>query len=121
VSTYATIAISRSESDGVEIVALRGDVDLTNAGLVREAVEATSSETVVLDLSEVAFLDSMAISTFGARPPELPAERRSLFVVSPPETPSAWTLRITGVSGAVVCESLGEALVAATATRHATR
>jgi anti-anti-sigma factor len=120
VSTYATIAISRSESDGVEIVALRGDVDLTNAGLVREAVEATSSESVVLDLTDVAFLDSMAISTFVLGQHELAIDRRALFVVSPPETPSAWTLRVTGVSEAVVCESLDAALVLA-AARHATR
>ena len=39
---------------------------------------------------------------------------RSLVVVSPPETPSAWTLRVTGLSGDV-CESLDEALLAVAA------
>ena len=40
------IAIARAENHGVEIISLEGDLDLTNANLVREAVEATSSGTV---------------------------------------------------------------------------
>ena len=82
------IAIAKAESHGVEIISLEGDLDLTNANLVREAVEATRSETVVLDLSAVTFLDSMAISTLEGGHRRLASEDRSLVVVSPPATPS---------------------------------
>jgi anti-anti-sigma factor len=115
--TDGDMTISRDESDGVEIIRLEGDVDLTNADLVREAVDATTSESVVLDLSAVTFLDSMAISTLDGGQRRLASEQRSLVVVSPPETPSAWTLRVTGMGGDV-CVSLDEALVSA-AARHA--
>jgi anti-anti-sigma factor len=111
------MTISRDESDGVEIIRLAGDVDLTNADLVRAAVDATTCESVVLDLSAVTFLDSMAISTLDGGQRRLASEQRSLVVVSPPETPSAWTLRVTGIAGDV-CESLDEALVSVVA-RHA--
>ena len=106
------MTISWDESDGVEIIRLEGDVDLTNADLVREAVDATTADNVVLDLSAVTFLDSTAISTLDGGHRRLASDDRSLVVVSPPETPSAWTLRVTGLAGDV-CESLDEALVAA--------
>ena len=115
--THGDMTISRDESDGVEIIRLVGDVDLTNAELVREAVDATTCERVVLDLSAVTFLDSMAISTLDGGRRRLESEQRSLVLVSPPETPSAWTLRVTGMDGDV-CGSLDEALVSA-AVRHA--
>jgi anti-anti-sigma factor len=109
--TDGAMTISLDQSDGVEIIRLEGDVDLTNAALVREAVAATTADSVVLDLSAVTFLDSMAISTLDGGHRRLASEARSLVVVSPPETPSAWSLRVTGLSGNV-CESLDEALVA---------
>ena len=112
-----TISIGKRESDGVEILLLEGEIDLTNADLVREAVDGTTSETVVLDLSAVTFLDSMAISTLDGSQRRLASEQRSLVVVSPPATPSAWTLRVAGIDGDIVCESLDEALVTALA-RH---
>ncbi len=110
--TDGTMTISCDESDGVEIIRLEGDVDLTNADLVREAVDATTADSVVLDVSAVTFLDSMAISTLDNGHLSLASEDRSFVVVSPPETPSAWTLRVTGLGGNV-CESLDDALVAA--------
>lgn len=117
--TDGNLAISHDQSDGVEIIRLEGDIDLTNADLVREAVGATTSASVVLDLSGVTFLDSMAISTFDGGQQSLASEQRSLVVVAPPETPSAWTIRVTGMRGDV-CESLEEALLSALAS-HARR
>ena len=110
--TNGYMTISREERDGVELIRLEGDVDLTNADLVREAVDATTCARVVLDLSAVTFLDSMAISTLDSGHRRLASDERVLVVVSPPETPSAWTLRVTGMGG-TVCRSLDEALLSA--------
>ena len=106
------MTISCEESDGVEIIRLEGDVDLTNADLVRQAVDATTADCVVLDLSAVTFLDSMAVSMLDAAIGVWRRKTGHFLVVSPPETPSAWTLRVTGLGGNV-CESLDDALVAA--------
>jgi stage II sporulation protein AA (anti-sigma F factor antagonist) len=115
--TGGDLTISHDLSDGVEVIRLEGDVDLTNADVLREAVDATTAGRVVLDLSGVTFLDSTAIATLHAGQQRLASEQRALVVVSPPETPSAWTLRVTGMDGKV-CGSLDEALVAELA-RHA--
>ena len=109
--------IAHDERDGIDIIRLEGDIDLSNAGLVREAVDGTTAPSVVLDLTEVAFLDSMALSTLDGTQRRLAAENRMLLVVAPPETPSAWTLRVAGLDGGVVQESLDSALVSAIA-RH---
>ena len=72
---------------------------------------------MVLDLSEVRFLDSMALSTLDGAHRRLASEDRLLFVVAPPQTPSAWTLRVAGLDSGVVQESLDSALVTAI-SRH---
>lgn len=108
-----TIAITKAETDGVEVIALHGEIDFSNAELVREAVDATTSETVVLDLSAVTFLDSMAIGTLDGRRRQLASQDRLLVVVTPPTAPFARTLRVAGSDRGVVRESLDDALVAA--------
>lgn len=54
-----------SGTDGVLEVALRGEIDYTNAGpvtgVVRDAVARSAPTVVRVDLSEVTFLDSSGI------------------------------------------------------------
>lgn len=119
-SGASTLTISRADQDGVEVIRLGGEIDVTNADLVQEAVEATTAEAVVLDLSEVAFLDSIAASTLGGGHRRLEAANRSLYIVCPSDTPPAWTLRVVGMDGGLVCGSLDSALVSAI-ERHARR
>jgi anti-anti-sigma factor len=114
-SENGTMRIVHDERDGVDIIRLEGEIDLMNAALVREAVDATTAAAVVLDLTEVAFLDSMALSTLDGSHRRLASDDRSLFVVAPPQTPSAWTLRVAGLDTTVVQESLDSALVSAIA------
>ena len=79
-----------------------------------------TSPTVVLDLSRVAFLDSSGIRAIDRSRRRLVSQERSLLIVSPPDTPSAWTLRVAGLANDLVCESLDAAL-AAVADRAAKR
>jgi anti-sigma B factor antagonist len=57
--------VNVSGRDGVTHVSIAGEIDLTSASMIREAVNAelSSAETtgVVIDLSEVTFLDSSGI------------------------------------------------------------
>jgi anti-anti-sigma factor len=113
-------AITTEDRDGVAIIRLEGEVDLTNADRLRDAVAATTSPEVVLDVTAVSYLDSSGIRAIDRGHRHLASEQRSLFVVSPPGTPSSWTFRVAGFGDDVVHETLDAALASALRTRSAT-
>jgi anti-anti-sigma factor len=112
-SSSGPFAITSEDRDGVDVIRLEGEFDLTNADDVRKAVVATTTAGVVLDVTAVSYLDSSGIRAIDRGHRDLAAEQRSLFIVSPPDTPSSWTFRVAGFSGDVVVETLDEALAAA--------
>jgi anti-anti-sigma factor len=92
--------------DGLAIVTVSGEVDLTTSDSLQRSIERMTSPTVVLDLSRVAFLDSSGIRAIDRSRRRLVSQERSLLIVSPPDTPSAWTLRVAGFDRDLVVESL---------------
>jgi stage II sporulation protein AA (anti-sigma F factor antagonist) len=117
--TSGACEIVTEDRDGVAVVRLEGEVDLTNAEEVRDAVAATTSRGVVLDVTAVSYLDSSGIRAIDRGYRQLVSEQRSLFIVSPPGTPSSWTFRVAGYGGDVVLETLDAALASALRTRIA--
>lgn len=107
------VAITRADRDDVSVVQVAGEVDLTNADALEEAVEDTRTPAVVLDLSGVAYLDSSGIRAIDRGHRYLVGERRSLLIVSPPDSPSDWTFRVAGFDRATIFESVAAALAAA--------
>jgi anti-anti-sigma factor len=109
----AGLDIARADSDGVAVLRVAGEIDLTNADVLQEAVDGTSTHAVVLDLSQVAYLDSSGIRAIDRSRRRLVSEERSLLIVSPPDTPSAWTFRVAGFDPGLLVESLEAALATA--------
>ena len=109
------VDISSDARDGVAVIHVEGEVDLTNADAVQLAVESTSTPSVVLDLTRVAYLDSSGIRAIDRGYRCLTSENRSLFIVSPPDTPADWTFRVAGFSGEMLAASLEAALTSAVA------
>ena len=105
--------ITTEDHRGVAVIRLEGEVDLANADNVQDAVAATTARGVVLDVTAVSYLDSSGLRAIVRGHRQLAAEERSLFVVSPPGTPSSWTFRIAGFGGEVVLETLDAALASA--------
>jgi anti-sigma B factor antagonist len=114
-SSERIVAIASSSVDGVDVVRVTGEVDLTNAEDVRQAVEATTSVSVVLDLTQVAYLDSSGLRAIDRCHRRLISDQRALLIVSPPDTPSDWTLRVAGFDRSLVLDSLDAALASAAA------
>lgn len=102
----SAIGVQRRDGDRGEIVAVRGEVDLTNADQLGEALAAATGHTVVLDLSELAFLDSAGIRTIDRTRRRLAEEGRELLVVAPPESRAGWTFRVAGLADETVLASL---------------
>jgi anti-anti-sigma factor len=111
--------ITTEYRDGVALIRLEGEFDLTNADDVQDAVVATTAAGVVLDVTAVSYLDSSGIRAIDRGHRQLASEQRSLFIVSPPGTPSSWTFRVAGFGGDVVLETLDAALASALRTRIA--
>ena len=85
-------------SGGVTIVRLAGELDLYNAHLVRDALlEATAEkpDRLVVDLREVAFLDSTALGVLIEARTKL-ANRRG-FVLAAPGFETKRALEISGL------------------------
>jgi anti-anti-sigma factor len=112
VSTAADISLER-EGDAL-VARLRGEVDMTNASLVRE--ELTSSvpndaHALIIDLSHTLYLDSAAIELLFELSRRLRRRRQDLRLVVPATSPLRRLLTLTDVGAvAPMHESLAEAL-----------
>jgi anti-anti-sigma factor len=78
--------VAEGVPDGVALIALAGELDLSSAGDFRAALEAAladGAERVVLDLDEVAFVDSSMLKELLRANAELSEQGRKLVLVAP--------------------------------------
>ena len=111
------VEVSRDDRDGVDVVRVRGEVDLVNAEAVQTAVEATRTPVVVLDLTGVAYLDSSGLRAIDRGHRQLTTCSRTLVIVSAPDSPAGWTLRVAGFRSDLLVASLDAALASAARAR----
>jgi anti-anti-sigma factor len=102
----------RREASG-DVVGLRGELDLTNSHQLAEALAATSTQAVVLDLSLLAFVDSAGIRTIDRARRRFDEAGRRLLVVAPADSRAGWTFRVAGLGEGHVLGSMEHALAAA--------
>lgn len=109
--------------DDVVIARVLGEIDMSNATDLRTAVtEAipTTAAGVVLDLTDVEYIDSAGIHLLYRLGEVLRNRGQALRVVVPPTSPTSDSLRLAGVKRHVdVVEELQEGLRAVTAGRAA--
>lgn len=92
--------IHATQREGVIVVTVSGEIDLSNAGDLRSAIlEATPNDAlgVVLDLSGVDYIDSAGIHLLYRLGDSLRTRGQTLRVVIPPDSPASDTLRLAGV------------------------
>jgi anti-sigma B factor antagonist len=97
-----TFAIGSSTRGSATVFSIRGDIDLNTAPLLLEALDTLggrAAEPVILDLSEVAFLDSSALGALvGAEKQISHAGGRLTVVCSDPKVLRIFTItRLTEV------------------------
>ena len=105
-----SLSIERAAGDGHETLVLKGELDLTNAAELERALFDTTAAHVVLDLTELGYLDSAGIRTIDLTHSRLRGEGRTLSVVAPAGSRAAWTLRVAGFSDGLVHDSTESAL-----------
>jgi anti-anti-sigma factor len=101
----------RHETIGnVEVVHVRGEIDLSNADSLAAVLRGTTAKLVALELAELAYMDSAGIRAVDRGYRRLHDEGRKLVVVVPPDSPAALIFRVTGISHHLRAGSLPEAL-----------
>ncbi len=93
----ATFTIERR--DAVAILRVDGEVDMSNAEQMAEAMDLAAGEgsTVVLDLSATTYLDSAGIRLLFNLAMRLQTQRRGVRLIVPEDAPIRAVLEITGV------------------------
>lgn len=91
--------VTASEYGGGLVVAIAGEVDISNIESVAEAIYALPNpqDGLLLDLSEVGYLDSSAVSLVHDLARRLRSRAQQLIVVSPPDTPPRRILDLTAL------------------------
>jgi anti-anti-sigma factor len=86
--------------DGVVVVSVIGEVDMSNANDLREAIiDATPNDALglVLDFTSLAYIDSAGIHLLYRLGDNLRARGQTLRVVIPPGSSASDALRLAGV------------------------
>jgi anti-sigma B factor antagonist len=81
-------------------VAIRGEVDLSNVGELRAKITDTTPNDalgLVLDLSDVTYLDSAGIGLLHSLRTDFAARGQKLELVIPPDSPITDALRLAGL------------------------
>ncbi|MGH3048589.1 MAG: STAS domain-containing protein [Gaiellaceae bacterium] len=81
------------------VVAISGEVDISNIDSVANVVQALPNvqDGLLIDLSDVRYLDSSAVSLLHDLAMRLRNRAQRLIVVSPPETPPRRVLELTAL------------------------
>ena len=107
------------------IAVLTGEVDMSNATSVRQEIAGSvtpDDDAVIVDLSELAFMDSAGLHSVVELGTVLEERRQQLLLCVPHGSPMERAIEIIGLPGAVsVHASRGEAMAAARASTMESR
>jgi len=112
-SSYELAEVSAAEHDGTMVVTVSGEVDISNVDRVAEVifVQPNTGDGLIVDLSQVRYLDSTAISLLHDLALRLRQRAQRLVVVSPADSPPRRVLELTALStNAPLVEDLESAL-----------
>lgn len=112
--------------NGTCVVTVTGEIDGETAAQLRTAVisaiDSTSGDACVLDLTQVGFLDSAGLSALLAANKHGDAHRKPLRIVVDSNSPVIRPIEVTGLDVVLrLYHTVGEALNAGTWTDHAVR
>jgi anti-sigma B factor antagonist len=105
--TVQLARIARSEVEGVRVVEVVGELDISNVGSLEEAAFDFGNEGlgIVLDLTAASYIDSATLRLLFKLHHSLQRRGQALRVVCPPESGAARVLELTGFSRMVECEA----------------
>ncbi len=97
--------------EGIQIVSVRGEIDLSNAIEVRDTIGRVASDEVsviVVDLSGTDYLDSSGIAMLFRLAERLGHRRQELRLVVPPDSPIRTALELTNLPQTIAVQDAFE-------------
>lgn len=94
------LSVAVEQVEGVATVRVRGDLDLASKGELRRTLGelALGVEPIVVDLSEVDFIDSAGLGALVNAHKRVRLLQGSLVTVCPPQSRASHLIRITGLT-----------------------
>lgn len=92
-------SLTAAEHGASLVLAISGEVDISNIDSIAEAIYSlpNTEEGLLIDLSDVSYLDSSAVSLLHDLAMRLRSRAQRMIVVSPPETPPRRILDLTAL------------------------
>ncbi|HTU77197.1 MAG TPA: STAS domain-containing protein [Solirubrobacteraceae bacterium] len=107
--------IERCEEEAVRLVAVRGELDISNVGALEDATLDLANEALgmVLDLSGATYIDSSTLGLLFKLQRSLQRRGQALRVVCAPGSSARRVLELTGFAHELTCAADREAAIAA--------
>ena len=93
------LVVTRDVRGGIEIARLEGELDMASADVLAAIAAEESDKGLLLDLSELAFLDPAGVRALLSASALARRTGRRLAIVCPPGSAAYRTLRLTGMLG----------------------
>ena len=87
------------ETTPVHRLVLRGEIDVKTAPRLESALSDTTAATVLVDLSDVGFIDSTGLRVLAMGRARFEADDRQLVVCAPDDSVVLRTMRLAGLGG----------------------
>lgn len=97
--TGSLASVTSSDHGAGLVLAISGELDISNIDTIAEVIHALPNPEggLLIDLSEVSYLDSSAVSLLHDLAMRLRSRAQRLIVVSPPATPPRRILELTAL------------------------
>ena len=95
---HSSLRLERRTEPRGEVVELAGELDLTNAAQLDDALAGTTATAVYLELTRLTFIDSAGMRAIDRARAGMAAHGRRLLLVAPPDSRAAWTFRVAGLT-----------------------
>ena len=109
-----SLTVELDRTDPVVVVAASGEMDASSVGRLDDCIERAVMQHeghVVLDLTDVSFIDSTGITALISALRRLNRARRRLALAFTSDTPVARALELTGLDHTFECHSSADAAV----------
>jgi stage II sporulation protein AA (anti-sigma F factor antagonist) len=111
--SHQLASVNAAQHGNALVVSIAGEIDISNIDGIAEVIYAqpNSDAGLIIDLSEVSYLDSSAVSLLHDLAMRLRSRTQRMIVVSPPGTPPRRILELTALYlNAPITDALAEAI-----------